>query len=59
MKYDIWNYITEILHDRAQYYAKREKDDIVMAYETAITLIEYGEKDNWECVEQFDYFKEK
>lgn len=59
MKYDIWNYIAEILHDRARYYAKHEKDDIVLAYETAITLIEYGISENWECVEQFDYFKER
>ena len=59
MTYTIWDYIIKILRDRSRYYSRRKMFDVSTAYETAISLIQYGLREQWDYAEQFDYYEER
>ena len=53
-----------LLRDRVSFYNVEapysDRDaDFATAYENACTMLEYAMTDNWECLNQFDYFKER
>lgn len=47
-----------MIHDRVEFY-KNCCGGEVFAYESAATILDYAWNENWECLNQFDYFNEK
>ena len=49
----------KILSDRVNYYRKIKNYEKAIAYESALSILEYMLDNNYECLSQFDYFKEE
>ena len=68
MTYNIYNYAAEILKKREEYYDEESHKAIshttkqcalseASAYNSAWWILQYAMQENWEALEQFDYFK--
>ena len=48
----------KILVDRANYYESNKVYALGQAYQSAAQILEYAMDENWEALNQFDYFGE-
>ena len=58
MNKEAFDLLKKIFDDRSNYYRKKHRESIGMAYETAWMLVEYALDNNIECLRQFDYYGE-
>ena len=67
MTYDIYTYALKVLKDREEYYGKQASqaksyslvcDALARAasYNSAWWILKYATEENWDALEQFDYY---
>lgn len=52
------NLLKKMMKDRIDYYAECRDFELANAYQSVLTMLQYAEADNFECLYQFDYFGE-
>ena len=68
MTYNIYTYAAEILKKREEYYSEESNKAVshtvkqcalseASVYNSAWWILHYAMQENWEALEQFDYFK--
>ena len=48
-----------LLQDRADYWASQSDHPRATAYQSALTILHYAMEENWEALNQYDYYNEE
>lgn len=51
--------LKKMMKDRINYYAECRDFELANAYQSVLSMLQYAEADNFECLRQFDYFGEE